>query len=78
MSRCQISRLGFLRTLKADWQVRERCPVCKGTGDDEDDPKENCINCDGVGVVPNLSWEEAHPSEAKELAWLESKEAWER
>lgn len=64
------TRLELLRALKADWEEREPCPLCSGTGDD-DESETGCLNCDGVGVVPVCSWEEANKADAKELAKLE-------
>jgi len=65
-----LTRIEILRMQKADWDQRDLCPLCKGSGEDEES-ETGCVNCDGVGVVPVCSWEEYHKAEAKELANLE-------
>ena len=67
-----MNRLQQLRVLKSDWNEREYCPLCKGSGIDEDN--EECLNCDGVGVVPTASWDDANKELANEWAELEATE----
>ena len=68
------TRLEILRERKANWDERDLCPVCNGSGDD-DDLEAECCNCDGSGVVPVCSWEQANKAEARELAWLEHEQS---
>ena len=67
-----MTRLQQLRLRKADWDKREPCGACRGSGIEDDG--EECLNCDGIGVVPTRSWEESNTEDAKELAWLEHQE----
>lgn len=65
-------RLKQLRAMKQDWDEREYCPLCKGSGLDDDN--DECLNCDGVGVVPTMPWSKANKELAIELDRLEAEE----
>lgn len=66
------TRINRLQQMRDEWNVKESCVLCDGTGIGDD--SEECATCDGVGVIPQVSWEEANKDLAAELAKLEALE----